>query len=231
MVFQEPMTSLDPSFTIGFQLIETLKAHRRIRQAEARARAVEALERVGIPSPARRINDYPNQFSGGMRQRVMIAMALLLEPKLLIADEPTTALDVTIEAQILDLLASLRAELGMSVLLITHNLGVVNEIADRVAVMYAGEIVESGPVRTIFEAPRHPYTQGLMRSLPDLSTPRSRLPVIAGSVPRLGHFAPACRFAPRCPNRIDVCDGEHPELVRDPDGRELRCYNPVGHDG
>jgi peptide/nickel transport system ATP-binding protein len=231
MVFQEPMTSLDPSFTIGFQLVETLKAHRRIRQAEARTRAIDALGRVGIPSPARRINDYPNQFSGGMRQRVMIAMALLLEPKLLIADEPTTALDVTIEAQILDLLASLRAELGMSVLLITHNLGVVNEIADRVAVMYAGEIVESGPVRTIFEAPRHPYTQGLMRSLPDLSTPRSRLPVIAGSVPRLGHFARACRFAPRCPNRIEVCEGEHPELVRDADGRELRCYNPLGHHG
>jgi oligopeptide/dipeptide ABC transporter ATP-binding protein len=231
MVFQEPMTSLDPSFTIGFQLVETLKAHRRIRQAEARRRAIDALARVGIPSPARRINDYPNQFSGGMRQRVMIAMALLLEPKLLIADEPTTALDVTIEAQILDLLASLRAELGMSVLLITHNLGVVNEIADRVAVMYAGEIVESGPVRTIFEAPRHPYTQGLMRSLPDLSTPRSRLPVIAGSVPRLGHFARACRFAPRCPNRIEVCEGEHPELVRDADGRELRCYNPLGHHG
>jgi oligopeptide/dipeptide ABC transporter ATP-binding protein len=231
MVFQEPMTSLDPSFTIGFQLVETLRAHRRIRHAEARKQAIDALGRVRIPDPARRINEYPNQFSGGMRQRVMIAMALLLEPKLLIADEPTTALDVTIEAQILDLLASLRAELGMSVLLITHNLGVVNEIADRVAVMYAGEIVESGSVRTIFDAPRHPYTQGLMRSLPDLSAPRSRLPVIAGSVPALGHFAPACRFAPRCPNRIAACDAEHPELVRDADGRELRCYNPLGLDG
>jgi oligopeptide/dipeptide ABC transporter ATP-binding protein len=166
-----------------------------------------------------------------MRQRVMIAMALLLEPKLLVADEPTTALDVTIQAQILDLLGDLRADLGMSVLLITHNLGVVNEIADRVAVMYAGEIVESGRVRTIFDAPRHPYTQALMRSLPDLSAPRSRLPVIAGAVPALGRFAPACRFAPRCPNGIERCNAEHPQLEASPNDRTLRCYNPTEFDG
>jgi oligopeptide/dipeptide ABC transporter ATP-binding protein len=184
------------------------------------------LERVGIPRAAARFGDYPHQFSGGMRQRVVIATALLLEPRLLVADEPTTALDVTIQAQILDLLAGLRDDLGMSVILITHNLGVVHEIADRVAVMYAGEIVEADTVSSIFEDPRHPYTQGLMRSMPDLTDPGQRLPVIAGRVPELTELPSACRFSPRCPNRVSRCDSEHPELERVEGRRELRCYNP-----
>ncbi len=231
MVFQEPMTSLDPSFTIGSQMIETILAHGGGSKADAKARAVELLERVGIPSAAGRLGDYPHQFSGGMRQRVMIATALLLEPKVLIADEPTTALDVTIQAQILDLLARLRDELGMSVILITHNLGVVYEIADRVAVMYAGEVVETGTVAAIFSDPRHPYTQGLLRSMPDLTDPGERLPVILGRVPELTALPPACRFAPRCPNRLARCDEGHPELERSDDDRQLRCYNPTPFDG
>jgi oligopeptide/dipeptide ABC transporter ATP-binding protein len=226
MVFQEPMTSLDPSFTIGSQMTETILAHRAGSRKEATARAVEMLERVGIPRAAARFGDYPHQFSGGMRQRVVIATALLLEPRLLVADEPTTALDVTIQAQILDLLAGLRDDLGMSVILITHNLGVVHEIADRVAVMYAGEIVEADTVSSIFEDPRHPYTQGLMRSMPDLTDPGQRLPVIAGRVPELTELPSACRFSPRCPNRVSRCDSEHPELERVEGRRELRCYNP-----
>jgi peptide/nickel transport system ATP-binding protein/oligopeptide transport system ATP-binding protein len=231
MVFQEPMTSLDPSFTIGSQMTETIIAHGAGTKKQARARASELLERVGIPRAETRLDDYPHQFSGGMRQRVMLATALLLEPRLLIADEPTTALDVTIQAQILDLIARLRDELGMSVILITHNLGVVYEIADRVAVMYAGEIVESGTVATIFDDPRHPYTQGLLRSMPDLTSPGDRLPVIAGRVPELTELPPACRFAPRCPNRIPRCDETHPELERSDDNRQLRCYNPTRFDG
>jgi oligopeptide/dipeptide ABC transporter ATP-binding protein len=225
MVFQEPMTSLDPSFTIGYQLMETYYAHRAGSKSEARVRAVEMLERVGIPNGAARLGDYPHQFSGGMRQRVMIAAALMLEPKVLIADEPTTALDVTIQAQILDLIRRLRDELGMSVVLITHNLGVVHEIADRVAVMYAGEIVETATSDVMFDDPRHPYTQGLLSSLPDLTPPGTRLPVIAGRVPDLTEQPKACRFAPRCPNRLARCDAEHPDLERFDDRRELRCYN------
>jgi oligopeptide/dipeptide ABC transporter ATP-binding protein len=162
-----------------------------------------------------------------MRQRVMIATALMLEPKVLIADEPTTALDVTIQAQILDLIRSLRDELGMSVVLITHNLGVVHEIADRVAVMYAGEVVESGTLAAIFDDPRHPYTQGLLSSMPDLTAPGERLPVIVGRVPELTALPPGCRFAPRCPNRIARCEQEHPDLERAHERRELRCYNPT----
>jgi oligopeptide/dipeptide ABC transporter ATP-binding protein len=227
MVFQEPMTSLDPSFTIGYQLTEAMVAHGAGSRGEARARAVEMLERVGIPRAASRLGDYPHQFSGGMRQRVMIATALMLEPKVLIADEPTTALDVTIQAQILDLLRSLRDDLGMSVVLITHNLGVVHEIADRVAVMYAGEVVETGTLAAIFDDPRHPYTQGLLSSMPDLTPPGQRLPVIVGRVPELTALPAACRFAPRCPNRIARCDQEHPDLERTHERRELRCYNPT----
>jgi peptide/nickel transport system ATP-binding protein/oligopeptide transport system ATP-binding protein len=220
------MTSLDPSFTIGSQLTETYRAHGAGSKAEARARAIEMLERVGIPRAASRLDDYPHQFSGGMRQRVVIATALMLEPKVLIADEPTTALDVTIQAQILELIRGLRDELGMSVVLITHNLGVVHEIADRLAVMYAGEIVETGTIDQIFDDPRHPYTQGLLSSMPDLTPPGARLPVIVGRVPDLTALPPACRFAPRCPNRIPRCDAEHPDLERVDDRRELRCYNP-----
>ena len=226
MVFQEPMTSLDPAFTVGQQLVEAIRAHRRVPRSAARARALEMLDLVGIPNPAKRLDGYPHQFSGGMRQRAMLAIALALEPKLLIADEPTTALDVTIQAQILELVARLRDELGMSVLLITHNLAVVHEIADRVAVMYAGEIVENGPVATIFDDPQHPYTQGLLRSMPGLTPRGEYLPVIPGRVPELHQLPSGCRFAPRCPNRIERC-ALHPDLRRVAPGHELRCTNPT----
>jgi oligopeptide/dipeptide ABC transporter ATP-binding protein len=226
MVFQEPMTSLDPAFTVGQQLVEAIRAHRRVPRSAARARALEMLDLVGIPNPTKRLDGYPHQFSGGMRQRAMLAIALALEPKLLIADEPTTALDVTIQAQILELVARLRDELGMSVLLITHNLAVVHEIADRVAVMYAGEIVENGPVATIFDDPQHPYTQGLLRSMPGLTPRGEYLAVIPGRVPELHQLPSGCRFAPRCPNRIERC-ALHPDLRRVAPGHELRCTNPT----
>jgi oligopeptide/dipeptide ABC transporter ATP-binding protein len=227
MVFQEPMTSLDPAFTVGDQIVETVRTHEHVDRREARRRAVEMLERVGIPNAARRAEDYPHQFSGGMRQRVMLAIALVLRPKLVIADEPTTALDVTIQAQILELISELRRELGLSVILITHNLGVVHEVADRVAVMYAGEIVEVAPVRTVFDDPRHPYTQGLLRSMPGLATRGSRLPVIPGRVPELSELPPGCRFSSRCANRLARCDAEHPEVVPLDRSHELRCFNPT----
>ena len=226
MVFQEPMTSLDPAFTVGQQLVEAIRAHGRVPRSDARARALEMLDLVGIPNPTKRLDSYPHQFSGGMRQRAMLAIALALEPKLLIADEPTTALDVTIQAQILELVARLRDELGMSVLLITHNLAVVHEIADRVAVMYAGEIVENGPVATIFDDPQHPYTQGLLRSMPGLTPRGEYLAVIPGRVPELHQLPSGCRFAPRCPNRIERC-ALHPDLRRVTPGHELRCTNPT----
>ena len=225
MVFQEPMTALDPAFTIGYQLIETLNAHESMSRAAARDRSIHMLDRVGIANAASRLNDYPHQFSGGMRQRVMLAMALLMEPKLLLADEPTTALDVTVQSQILDLIAQLQDEMDMSVILITHNLGVVYEIADRVAVMYAGEIVELAPTRQILENPRHPYTQGLLLSMPDLAHRREELHVIRGRVPELSALPPACRFAPRCPNRIPICVEKHPPLESIEVHHELRCYN------
>jgi oligopeptide/dipeptide ABC transporter ATP-binding protein len=226
IVFQEPMTSLDPAFTIGDQIVETIRAHDRVPRARAHARAVEMLARVGIPNPGKRLDNYPHQFSGGMRQRVMLAIALVMEPKVLIADEPTTALDVTIQAQILELIAALRDEMGMCVLLITHNLAVVHEIADRVAVMYAGEIVESAPRHTIFDRPQHPYTQGLLRSMPGLTPRDQHLPVIPGRVPELSELPSGCRFAPRCANRIARCDS-HPSLDRVANDHELRCYNPT----
>jgi peptide/nickel transport system ATP-binding protein len=227
MIFQEPMTALDPAFTIGYQLIETLNAHESMSRAEARDRAIHMLDRVGITNAASRLDDYPHQFSGGMRQRVMLAMALLMEPKLLLADEPTTALDVTVQSQILDLIAELQDDMHLSVILITHNLGVVHEIADRVAVMYAGEIVEIAPTRRIFENPQHPYTQGLMLSMPDLAHRREELHVIRGRVPELNALPPACRFAPRCPNRIQRCEEKHPSLAITEEEHELRCYNPT----
>jgi peptide/nickel transport system ATP-binding protein len=227
MVFQEPMASLDPAFTIGRQLTETIDAHRDLGKDAATKRAVEMLERVGIANAASRVKDYPHQFSGGMRQRVMLALALALEPQVLVADEPTTALDVTIQAQILELIAGLRDEMGMSVILITHSLAVVNEIADRVAVMYAGEIVESGTVAELFAAPAHPYTQGLLRSMPGGATRGHRLAVIPGRVPELGQKAHGCWFAPRCPNVIDQCTATHPPLEAVHVDHELRCYNPT----
>ncbi len=213
MVFQEPMTSLNPVFSIGEQITETLEAHGETSRAARRARAVEMLDRVGIPSASRRLGDYPHQLSGGQRQRVMIAMALACRPRLLIADEPTTALDVTIQAGILDLLLDLRDELGMAVVVITHNMGVIAEVADRVAVMYAGRVVEEAPVGRLFAAPRHPYTRALLACVPTLDDDRARLEAIPGTLPDPLARPPGCRFAPRCPLRIPDCDAAQPPLL------------------
>ena len=212
MIFQEPMTSLNPVFSIGNQIIETIRTHEHVSEKAARARAIELLARVGIATPERRLAQYPHQFSGGMRQRVMISIALACSPRLLIADEPTTALDVTIQAQLLDLLAGLRRETGMAMLLITHNMGVIAEFADRVLVMYAGRVAEQGPVDAIFETPRHPYTQGLLASTPNLLHDAPRLAVIPGQLPALTAPPPGCRFAPRCGLRITACDNARPPL-------------------
>jgi len=205
MIFQEPMSALDPVFTVGEQISETLRAHRRIGRREARERAIEALDRVGIPLPARRYGEYPHSLSGGMRQRVMIAMALACEPKLLIADEPTTALDVTIQAQIIDLLLSISEQTATALLFITHDLGVVAEICTRVITMYAGQVVEDAPIDAAFVRPRHPYTSGLLRSLPHLGERGKPLPSIPGRVPRLGAMPDGCRFGARCVHADDRC--------------------------
>jgi oligopeptide/dipeptide ABC transporter ATP-binding protein len=224
MIFQEPMTSLNPVYSCGEQILEVLVLHERLDRAAARARTIELLRMVNIPSPEQRVDEYPHQMSGGMRQRVMIAMALACKPALLIADEPTTALDVTIQAQILELLKRLRAELGMAVLLITHDLGVVAETADRVAVMYAGQVVEYCGVREAFRATRHPYTAGLLASLPRLGAERDRLRVIPGNVPNPVRFPSGCRFHPRCPIAVERCRVEMPAL-RDVGGGHLaRCF-------
>jgi oligopeptide/dipeptide ABC transporter ATP-binding protein len=212
MIFQEPMTSLNPAYTVGEQIVEALLRHRRIGRAEAARRAVDALERVRIPAPAERFHEYPHRLSGGMRQRAMIAMALACEPRLLIADEPTTALDVTVQAQILQLMAALQRETGMGMVLITHDLGVVAEVADEVAVMYAGRIVERAPVGTLFEAPEHPYTVGLLGSIPRLDAERARLAAIEGQVPSPLAPPPGCRFEPRCPFGDAGCRVAEPAL-------------------
>jgi len=212
MIFQEPMTSLNPVFTIGNQISEAIALHQHPGRAETRRRAIEMLQMVGIPAPEKRMTDYPHQLSGGMRQRVMIAMALSCNPGVLIADEPTTALDVTIQAQILELLKDLQKRVGMAMILITHDLGVVAEMADDVAVMYAGRIVEQGPVAEIFKHPRHPYTAGLLRSLPRLGAGRKRLEAIPGLVPSLMNLPRACRFADRCNLAGAECTLEEPSL-------------------
>ncbi len=212
MIFQEPMTALNPVYTVGNQIVEAVRLHQGLGREAARARAIEMLERVGIPSPHARVDEYPHQMSGGMRQRVMIAMAMSCDPAILIADEPTTALDVTIQAQILDLIRDLQRDAGMSVLLITHDLGVVAETAHHVAVMYAGKVVEYAPVEELFERPRHPYTIGLFRSLPDLAAPGERLSTVPGIVPSAFHFPSGCRFRTRCPIATDVCAETIPEL-------------------
>ena len=226
MVFQEPMTSLNPVYRVGEQISEAVRAHENLSRKQAAERAVEMLGLMQIPNPARRANDYPHQFSGGMRQRVMIAMALACQPKLLIADEPTTALDVTIQAQILDLLADMKARFGMSIMLITHAMGVVAENAQRVVVMYAGRVVEEAPVEELFANPRHPYTQGLIRSIPRVDARagrHQRLAQIKGAVPSLIDLPPGCRFADRCPMVIDACRGADPAMRDVGPGHRVAC--------
>ncbi len=220
-VFQDPTASLNPVFRVGHQIMESLRLHRPER-ANA-AEVVRLLKLVGIPAPESRALDYPHQMSGGMQQRVMIAMALASEPKLLIADEPTTALDVTIQAQILELLLDLKRRLGMAILLITHNLGIVGDMADRVAVMYAGQVVEEAPALELLRRPRHPYTKALMNSVPKLRGNLPRLPAIAGNVPSLGDFPSGCRFAPRCPVARPECAASAPALLEIEPGRRVRC--------
>jgi peptide/nickel transport system ATP-binding protein len=224
MIFQEPMTSLNPAFTIGDQLIEGIRVHRAINAAQARERAIEMLRRVRIPSPEVRIDEYPHKLSGGMRQRVMIAMALACEPKLLIADEPTTALDVTIQAQVLDLMRTLREETGTAIILITHDLGVVAEIADEVVVMYSGRIVERAPVQQLFDHPQHPYTIGLLGSIPSLHLEQERLHAIDGQVPTPMTKVQGCKFAPRCPFAVEKCRAQEPPLLDMGAGQEAACW-------
>jgi peptide/nickel transport system ATP-binding protein len=226
-IFQEPMTSLNPVLTVGEQIAETLRVHERLPQKQALARTVEMLKLVQIPNAEARVHDYPHQFSGGMRQRVMIAMALACQPKLVIADEPTTALDVTIQAQILDLLQDMKERFGMAVMLITHAMGVVAETAQRVVVMYAGKVVEEADVGSLFERPSHPYTQGLIRSIPRIdldSEHKTRLEVIAGSVPILINPAPGCRFAPRCRFAMSLCFEREPVLREVAPGHRMACH-------
>ena len=227
MIFQEPMTSLNPAYRIGDQVAEVVLRHRPVSRAQARARALEMLERVKIPAATQRLDEYPHQLSGGMRQRVMIAMALANEPRLLIADEPTTALDVTIQAQILGLIRTLQQETGTALIMITHDLGVVAEIADSVAVMYAGRIAEAGPAKAIFDDPQHPYTIGLMSSVPSIGARNGRLATIAGMVPTVDALPAGCRFAPRCPFATAACSAARPPLR--PLGRDAGAGPDSGH--
>lgn len=224
MIFQEPMTSLDPVFTVGNEIMEVIRLHQGLGKEEAREKTIEMLKIVGIPDPERRINEYPHQLSGGMRQRVMIAMALSCNPKLLIADEPTTALDVTIQAQILRLVDQLKEDFAASVLLITHDLGVIAQQCRNVAVMYAGEIVERGSVEAIFENPLHPYTVGLNGAIPRLDVDTDRLRIIEGTVPDLIEVPPGCRFHPRCPYAMDICREEHPGMEERENNHLYRCF-------
>ncbi|MGH8903877.1 MAG: ABC transporter ATP-binding protein, partial [Egibacteraceae bacterium] len=224
MVFQDALTALNPVFPVGWQIGEMFRVHRGASRREARRKAIELMERVRIPSALQRVDDYPHQFSGGMRQRVMIAMALALDPDVLIADEPTTALDVTVQAQVMELLRELQAQTGMGLVLITHDLGVVADVADRVAVMYAGRIVETGPVRAIYHNPAHPYTQGLMASIPRLDQKGERLEPIKGSPPSLMRIPSGCAFHPRCPYARGVCVTDRPPLHDVEPGRRSACH-------
>ncbi|MCY7307791.1 MAG: ABC transporter ATP-binding protein [Rhodoferax sp.] len=225
MIFQEPMTSLNPVFRIGDQITETIRAHESISKADARKRAIGLLDRVGIAMAGQRLDDYPHQLSGGMRQRVMIAIALACSPRLLLADEPTTALDVTIQAQLLDLLRDIQRDTGMAVVIITHNMGVIAEFADRVLVMYAGRVAEQGTVDAVFSTPRHPYTVGLLGSTPSLEREEARLTTIPGVLPQLSQILPGCRFAPRCGRRTDACTAAKPPLVEFGGGQRVACFH------
>ena len=230
MIFQEPMTSLNPSFTAGFQIMEAIATHLGGNKATRRARAIELLDHVGIPDPAARLRSYPHQLSGGMSQRVMIAMAISCNPRLLIADEPTTALDVTIQAQILDLLIDLQRARGMALMLITHDLALVAEVAQRLVVMYAGQVVETGTIPEIFAAPRHPYTAALLEALPDRATGRERIATIPGVVPGLFDRPSGCLLSPRCRFASDRCRAHQPQLSGEA-GALARCHTPLGADG
>lgn len=224
MIFQEPMTSLNPIHPIGKQIAESVMLHSRASKKEAMARALQLLELCGIPDPQQRLKEYPHQMSGGMRQRVMIAIALACDPQLLIADEPTTALDVTIQAQILDLMKTIKQHREMSIIMITHDLGIVWDFCDRVVVVYTGEVVESALVKDLFDHPLHPYTEGLVHALPRLGHPADRLEAIEGMVPDAGQMPEGCHFHPRCKYATDRCRAEHPPLTQRPDGRCVRCF-------
>ncbi|MBT8367915.1 MAG: ABC transporter ATP-binding protein [Deltaproteobacteria bacterium] len=228
MIFQEPMTSLNPVYTIGNQISEMFMLHEKCSKRESWSRSIEMLKKVQIPAPEKRVHEYPHQLSGGMRQRAMIAMALACNPEILIADEPTTALDVTIQAQILELMMQLKADYDTAIMMITHDLGVIAEIAVRILVMYAGKVVESGPTDTIFEDPKHPYTQGLLKSIPKLGERakhgRRQLQEITGIVPSLYDLTDGCRFYPRCPHAMGICNQSVPELIEVGDSHRARCY-------
>ncbi len=224
MIFQEPMTSLNPVFTIGYQIMEAIMLHQKVSKKEARQKAIEMLRQVGIPEPEQRVDEYPHQLSGGMRQRAMIAMALSCNPSLLIADEPTTALDVTIQAQVLDLMRDLQKRFHAAIMLITHDLGVVAEMCEEVVVMYLGKVVEHAKVRPIFHEPKHPYTQGLLKSIPSLATKKKRLEPIKGVVPDPLHAPPGCPFHPRCPHAMDICRREAPPLREVEPEHEVACW-------
>lgn len=223
MIFQEPMTSLNPVYTVGYQIGEVIRLHQGLDKKQTRAKAIEMLKLVGIPAPEKRVDEYPHQLSGGMRQRVMIAMALSCNPELLIADEPTTALDVTIQAQILQLMKEIKNKFNTSIMMITHDLGVVAEMADYVLVMYAGTVVEYCDVKTLFKKPLHPYTQGLLDSLPKLDEAKEMLSIIDGTVPSLYDMPAGCKFWPRCPHAQEICKQERPDLY-EIDGHKVRCF-------
>jgi oligopeptide/dipeptide ABC transporter ATP-binding protein len=227
MIFQNPMTALDPVFTVGDQIAEVFQSHPRVETRDVRSAAAAVLQQVRIPNPKAQLNAYPHQFSGGMAQRVMIGMGLAGRPSLLIADEPTTALDVSVQAQILDLLRAIRTELRTAIILITHDLAITAQLCDRIVVMYAGQVVEESPTRELFHAPRHPYTRGLLDSMPRLGQRRARLAQIPGQPPDLRALPIGCRFAPRCPRAEERCRAEEPALASSHDGRAVRCHFPL----
>ncbi len=229
MIFQEPMTSLNPVYTVGNQIIESIMLHQKLTKRQARVKAIEMLNLVGIPSPDKRVDEYPHQLSGGMRQRVMIAMALSCNPKILIADEPTTALDVTIQAQILDLMRMLRNELGTGIMMITHDLGVIAEVVDKVAVMYTGKIVEYTDTKSLFKKPQHPYTLGLLDSIPKLEGTQKRLQAIPGTVPSSEDFPVGCGFHPRCPYAKEICKEKTPGFFQTDPGHDVACWRLVDY--